>query len=87
MENDFAKFLLVLLVIIYVLSPVDAVPGPIDDAIVVLLAASANKKQRLFVVIITVFLVAVWCFPGLGIIILSVSVKPAAPIAPMSNEL
>lgn len=41
------KTALLILVVLYVLSPVDLVPGPIDDIIVSLLflAANAGKKR------------------------------------------
>lgn len=46
MENTL-KTALLILVVLYVISPVDLVPGPIDDIIVSLLyiAASAGKKR------------------------------------------
>lgn len=42
--NSFLKVLLVLLVIAYIVSPVDFMPGPIDDIIVILLGVAAEKK-------------------------------------------
>lgn len=44
MNNRLKKILLVALVIGYVLSPADAMPGPIDDLIVMLLGMFANGK-------------------------------------------
>ena len=38
MNDQSIRFFILLLVIIYVLSPVDALPGPIDDVVVMLLA-------------------------------------------------
>ncbi len=38
------KGMLILLVLIYVISPLDLCPGPIDDAIVVLLGLASQKK-------------------------------------------
>ncbi|MBR6996135.1 MAG: hypothetical protein IKH96_08980 [Ruminococcus sp.] len=38
MNDKSIRFFILLLVIIYVLSPVDALPGPIDDVVVMLLA-------------------------------------------------
>lgn len=35
---DMKKLLLLIVVLVYVLSPVDLLPGPIDDIIVILLA-------------------------------------------------
>lgn len=42
--NSFLKVLLVLLVIAYIVSPVDFMPGPIDDIIVIMLGVAAEKK-------------------------------------------
>ena len=41
--NNFGKFLLMLFMILYVVSPVDACPGPIDDIVVVILALAMKK--------------------------------------------
>ena len=38
------KGMLIVLVIVYVISPVDFVPGPIDDILVVLLGLAAQKR-------------------------------------------
>ncbi|MBR7063805.1 MAG: hypothetical protein IKI31_01415 [Treponema sp.] len=38
------KMVLLVLIVIYVLSPVDLCPGPIDDIIVVLMGLAANKR-------------------------------------------
>lgn len=43
--NDFAKGALFSLLFIYIISPIDAVPGPIDDALL-LLAAIASRKSK-----------------------------------------
>lgn len=42
--NDVMKGMLIVLVIIYVISPVDFVPGPVDDLIVILLGIAGQKK-------------------------------------------
>ena len=42
--NDVMKGLLIVLVIIYVISPIDFVPGPVDDFIVILLGLASQKK-------------------------------------------
>ncbi len=42
--DDFKKFLIVILVIVYIISPVDVAPGPVDDVIVALLGAARCKK-------------------------------------------
>jgi uncharacterized membrane protein YkvA (DUF1232 family) len=44
MNSGFVKGMIVILVIIYIVSPVDALPGPIDDVIVALLGIAASKK-------------------------------------------
>ena len=38
------KGMLIVLVVLYVISPVDFVPGPIDDLLVVLLGIAGTKK-------------------------------------------
>ena len=38
------KGMLIVLVILYVISPVDFVPGPVDDILVVLLGITAQKR-------------------------------------------
>ncbi len=42
--NDVMKGMLIILVIIYVISPIDFVPGPVDDIIVILLGIASQKK-------------------------------------------
>lgn len=42
--NDVMKGMLIIFVIIYVISPIDFVPGPIDDFIVILLGLASQKK-------------------------------------------
>ena len=44
MEKSFLKIMLMVLVILYVISPIDAMPGPIDDVIVLLLGFAAKKR-------------------------------------------
>ena len=44
MNNNTKKMLLLVLTIIYVISPVDLMPGPIDDVIVVLLQTVLQKR-------------------------------------------
>lgn len=38
------QLLLLGLLIVYIISPIDAVPGPIDDIIVILISIAARKK-------------------------------------------
>ena len=47
MEKSFLKIMLMVLVILYVISPIDAMPGPIDDVIVLLLGFAAKKESVL----------------------------------------
>lgn len=44
MNSTFFKVVLGALAIIYIVSPVDFCPGPIDDVIVALLALAAQKR-------------------------------------------
>lgn len=41
--NGVMKGMLIMLVILYVVSPLDAMPGPVDDLIVILLGMAAQK--------------------------------------------
>ena len=43
--NDTMKGMLIVLVVLYVISPIDLCPGPVDDLIVVLLGVATNKKS------------------------------------------
>lgn len=43
--SDSSKFILLILVVLYIVSPVDFCPGPIDDAIVLLIGLAAKKKS------------------------------------------
>jgi len=42
--NKLLKLGLIIAVVAYVLSPADAIPGPIDDIVIMLLGMAANKK-------------------------------------------
>ena len=42
--NGMTKGMLIVLVILYVLSPLDFCPGPVDDIIVILLGLAAQKR-------------------------------------------
>lgn len=44
--NDVVKGMIIVLMILYVLSPIDACPGPIDDIIVVLIGMAATKGRK-----------------------------------------
>ena len=41
--SDVGKGMLIVLVILYIVSPIDFAPGPVDDAIVLLLGMAAEK--------------------------------------------
>ena len=41
--NGFVKGILFVVVLIYIVSPIDLLPGPIDDIIVLLLGIAAQK--------------------------------------------
>lgn len=47
MSNKWLKILIFIFMVIYVVSPVDLCPGPIDDMIVVLLGMAAQKRNWL----------------------------------------
>ncbi len=40
------KVIVLIAVIAYIISPVDLMPGPIDDIIVLLLTVAANKRLK-----------------------------------------
>ena len=42
--NNFMKGLVVMVVLMYIVSPIDACPGPIDDIIVLMLGLASRKK-------------------------------------------
>ena len=42
--NAVAKVMLIAFMALYVISPIDCAPGPIDDIIVVLLSLAAQKR-------------------------------------------
>lgn len=44
--NGAAKGMLMTLMIIYILFPVDACPGPIDDLLVLIIGIAASKETR-----------------------------------------
>ncbi len=41
--NGFLKGILMLVVILYIVSPVDAVPGPVDDILLVLFSVAMRR--------------------------------------------
>ena len=42
--NDFIKGLIIIVILMYIVSPIDAAPGPIDDIIVLLLGLESRKQ-------------------------------------------
>lgn len=44
--NGVMKGMLFVLMLVYVLSPVDVCPGPIDDVIVILIYMASNKRLK-----------------------------------------
>lgn len=43
--SDTAKGMMLILMLLYIVSPVDACPGPVDDFIVLLLGIAASKNS------------------------------------------
>ena len=46
MNNNFLKGILFALLVVYVISPLDLAPGPVDDLLLILLSAAANTKKN-----------------------------------------
>lgn len=44
--NNVAKGMILVLMILYVVSPIDVCPGPVDDLIVLLVGIAAQKNRR-----------------------------------------
>lgn len=44
MNNNVLKGMILVSMILYIVSPIDACPGPIDDIIVLLLGIAARKR-------------------------------------------
>ena len=44
MDNGFVSVMLLIFLIAYVVSPIDAVPGPIDDVILCLMYAASGRR-------------------------------------------
>ena len=42
--NNVMKGIIIMAVIIYIVSPIDIAPGPIDDILVLLMGIAASKK-------------------------------------------
>ncbi|MBQ6509150.1 MAG: hypothetical protein IJI07_06730 [Flexilinea sp.] len=46
LNNNFLKGILFALLVVYVISPLDLAPGPVDDLLLILLRAAANTKKE-----------------------------------------
>ena len=46
MNDDTMSTLVLIFVILYLISPVDGCPGPIDDLIVLIIALAARRKHN-----------------------------------------
>ena len=44
MNYSALRLLIIVLVLLYIVSPVDAAPGPVDDVVVAVLGIAAHKK-------------------------------------------
>ena len=42
--NDLMKGLVIMAILMYIVSPIDAAPGPVDDIIVLLLGLASRKQ-------------------------------------------
>ena len=45
-NNNFLKGILFALLVVYVISPLDLAPGPVDDLLLILLSTAANGKKN-----------------------------------------
>ncbi len=44
--NDAMKVMILVLMVLYIVSPIDACPGPIDDLIILLIGIAAQKRVK-----------------------------------------
>ena len=44
-DNKIIKWLVLAILVVYVVSPADLLPGPVDDVIAILLYLAANKRD------------------------------------------
>lgn len=44
--SDVVKGMFIILAILYIVSPIDLAPGPVDDAIVLLMGLAAKKRNK-----------------------------------------
>ena len=45
MSDDTMRMLVLILVLLYVLSPIDAFPGPVDDVIVIVMGTAMRRND------------------------------------------
>ena len=45
--NGFLKAVLIIFLVVYIVSPIDLLPGPIDDIIIDLLSVAMTKKSSI----------------------------------------
>lgn len=45
--NGFMKVIFIIFIILYIVSPIDFLPGPVDDIIIALLSVAMTKKSRI----------------------------------------
>ena len=44
-KTDITKLVVLILIVVYIISPIDMAPGPIDDVIVLLMGAAINRRR------------------------------------------
>ena len=44
--NDAMRVMILVLMVLYIVSPIDACPGPIDDLIILLIGIAAQKRVK-----------------------------------------
>ena len=44
--SEFIKVIIMIIMIIYIFSPIDACPGPIDDLLVLIIGLAARKGMK-----------------------------------------
>lgn len=44
--SDFGKGMILVLMILYIVSPIDACPGPLDDLVVLIIGLAARKGMN-----------------------------------------
>ena len=44
--SDFGKGMILVLIILYIVSPIDACPGPLDDLVILIIGLAARKGMN-----------------------------------------